>query len=136
MIWLSIILVFGTLTSIGMSLSSETPALDLGAGLIIHGRVPWMLFALLWGGVALGAVSLLRGRKVPKIGVLLLEIVPVVYVTWYVLAGSALPAYALNVDVGDPFPAYALEDQDGVLHQHAALERRPPTLYIFYRGHW
>jgi len=40
------------------------------------------------------------------------------------------------VAVGDPFPAYALEDQDGVLHQLAAHEQRPPTLYIFYRGHW
>lgn len=134
--WLSILLVFGTLASIGVSLGSELPDLQLGAGLIIRGRVPWIVLAALWGGVALGVVSLVRGRTLPRLGVLLLEIPPVAFVTWYVLVGSVLPAHALAVEVGDPFPAYALEDQDGVLHERAAGEKRPPALYIFYRGHW
>jgi hypothetical protein len=136
MIWLSILLVFGTLAAIGVNLGSESPQLDLGAGLIIHGRVPWIPLATLWGGVALGVASLSRGRRLPKLGVLLLEILPVALVSWYVLVGSALPAHTLAVEVGDPFPAYALEDQDGVVHQVAALEKRPPALYVFYRGHW
>ena len=34
------------------------------------------------------------------------------------------------------FPGYALADQDGALHEVASLEKRPPALYIFYRGHW
>lgn len=135
-IWLSILLVFGTLASIGVSLGSETPDLQLGAGLIIRGRVPWIVLAALWGGFALGVVSLVRGRTLPRLGVLLLEIPPVAFVTWYVLVGSVLPAHALAVEVGDPFPAYALEDQDGVLHERAAGEKRTPALYIFYRGHW
>jgi hypothetical protein len=136
MIWLSILLVFGTLALIGVNLTSESPELHLGAGLIIHGRIPWLLLAALWGGVALGVASLFRGRKLPKLGVLLFEIAPVAFVSWYLLAGGMLPAHALAVAVGDPFPAYALEDQDGVLHQRAALEKRPPALYIFYRGRW
>ena len=136
MIWLSILLVSGTLVSIGVNLASESPDLRLGAGLIIIGRVPWILLLALWGGVALGAASLFRGRVLPKLPVVLLELVPVAYVTWYVLVGSALPAHALRVDVGDPFPAYALEDQDGALHQLAVREKRAPALYIFYRGHW
>ena len=136
MIWLSILLVVGTLALIGTSLGSYTPDVELGAGLIIQGRVPWLLLLVLWGGVALGAASLLRGRVLPKLGVLVLEIVPVAFVTWYVLVGSVLPAHALAVDVGDPFPAYALEDQDGALHELATLEKREPALYIFYRGHW
>jgi hypothetical protein len=136
MIWLSILLVFGTLALIGVNLTSESPELHLGASLIIRGRIPWILLAALWGGVGLGLASLFRSRKLPKLGVLLLEIPPVVFVSWYVLVGSMLPAHALAVKVGDPFPAYALEDQDGVLHQLAALEKRPPALYIFYRGHW
>jgi hypothetical protein len=136
MIWISILLVSGALALIGVNLTSESPDVQLGAGLIIQGRVPWLLLLVLWGGVALGVASLLRGRALPKLGVVLLEIVPVAFVTWYVLVGSALPAHALAVEVGDPFPAYALEDQDGALHQRAALEKRPPALYIFYRGHW
>lgn len=136
MIWLSVALVFGTLALIGVNLGSESPELGLGAGLLIRGRVPWLLLAALWGGVALALVSLRSGRRLPKLAVLLLEAPPVAYVTWYVLVGSLLPAPALSVAVGDAFPAYTLEDQDGVLHQAAVLERRPPALYIFYRGHW
>lgn len=136
MIWLSILLVFGTLAWIGVNLASESPDLQLGAGLLIHGRIPWVLMAALWGGVALGLASLFRGRRLPKLGVLLLEVALVALVSWYVLVGSMLPAHTLAVQVGDPFPGYALEDQDGGLHQLAAHAKRPPTLYLFYRGHW
>ncbi|MDX1650325.1 MAG: hypothetical protein R3263_10770 [Myxococcota bacterium] len=136
MLALSVLLVFGTLALIGVNVSSETPEPSLGAGLIIEGRVPWMLLALLWGGVGLGVASLFRGRRLAKRGVVLLEIVPVALVTWYAAVGSALPAHTVAVDVGDPFPAYALRDQDGVLHERAAGEKRPPALYIFYRGYW
>jgi hypothetical protein len=136
MIWLSILLVFGTLAWLGVNLGSESPDPGLGAGLLIRGGVPWLLLAALWGGVALGVASLFRGRRLPKLGVLVLEVPAVAFVSWYVLVGSALPARALAVEVGDAFPAYALRDQDGVLHEHAAGERRTPALYVFYRGHW
>jgi hypothetical protein len=136
MIWLSLLLVCGTLASIFVNIAAETPELRLGAGLLVGGPVPWALMGLLWGGVALGVASLFRGRRLPKIPVVLLEIAAVAGVTWYVAVGSALPAHELSVDVGDPFPAYALSDQDGGLHRVAALEKRPPALYIFYRGHW
>jgi len=136
MIWLSAFLVFGTLALVGVSLSTDAPDTSLGAGLVIQGRVPWMLLAGLWGGVALGVASLGRGRRLPKLGVLALEIAPAAFVTWYVLVGSALPAHALTLEVGDAFPAYALADQDGVLHRRAVGEKREPALYIFYRGHW
>jgi hypothetical protein len=136
MIWLSMLLVFGTLALIGVNLASESPELSFGAGQIIHGRVPWLLLGGLWLGVALGVASLFRGRRLPKLGVLLLEIAPVAYVSWYVLVASVVPAHALAVDVGDPFPGYALADQDGARHEIASLEKRPPALYIFYRGHW
>jgi hypothetical protein len=136
MIWLSMLLVFGTLAMIGVNLASESPDLRFGAGWIIHGRVPWLLLGGLWAGVALGVASLLRGRRLAKLAVLLLEIPLVALVSWYVLVASAVPAHALAVDVGDPFPGYALQDQDGALHEVAALEKRPPALYIFYRGHW
>ena len=136
MIWFSILLVFGTLALIGVNLTSESPDLHLGASLIIRGRIPLILLAVLWGGIALGVASLSRGRKLPKLGVLLLEVAPVAFVSWYVILGSVLPAHALAIEVGNPFPAYALHDQDGALRERAALEKRPPALYIFYRGHW
>jgi hypothetical protein len=136
MIWLSSLLVFGTLAWVVATLASEAPDLQLGAGLLIHGRIPWILLAPLWGGVALGVASLFRGRKLPKLGVLLLETPLVAFVTWYAFAGSMLPEHTLAVKVGDAFPAYALQDQDEVLHELAPLQKRKPALYIFYRGHW
>ena len=83
MIWLSILLVFGTLALIGVNLMSESPEPHLGASLIIRGSIPWILLAALWGGVALGLASLFRGRKLPRLGVLLLEIPPVAFASWY-----------------------------------------------------
>jgi hypothetical protein len=138
MIWLSLLLVFGILAMLGVNLTAESSDLLPGAGQIIRGRVPWLLLAGLWGGVALAVASLYvgRSRRLPKLGVLLLEVPPVLYVTAYVLFLSALPAHTLAVDVGDPFPGYALEDQDGSHHELASLEKRSPALYIFYRGHW
>ncbi len=136
MIWISILLVSGALALIGVNLASESPEHQLGASLLIRGRIPWLLLLTLWGGVAFAVAALFRGRVLPKLGVLLLEIPPVGFVTWYVLVGSTLPAHVLAVEVGDPFPAYALENQDGALHQLEALEKRAPALYIFYRGHW
>jgi hypothetical protein len=84
----------------------------------------------------LGVVSLARGRRLWKLFVVIVEIAPVAFVSWYVTLGSVLPAHELAIEVGDAFPAYALHDQDGALHELAALEKRRPALYIFYRGHW
>jgi hypothetical protein len=136
MLWLSMLLVFGTLALIGVNLTAESPELQLGAGLIIGGRVPWILLAALWGGVALGVASLVRGRNLAKLAVLLVEVASVGFVSWYMILGSAVPAHAVAIDVGEPFPAFALHDQDGALHQHTSLEKRPPALFVFYRGHW
>jgi len=133
-IWLSALLVFGTLAMIGVNVELGSPDLRLGASQLIHG--PGLLLGGLWGGVALGVASLARGRRLPKLGVLLLEIPAAALVTAYVFSFGVLPAHALLVEVGDPFPGYALADQDDALHEVAALEKRPPALYIFYRGHW
>jgi hypothetical protein len=136
MLLLSALLVFGTLLLFGMHVTSASPSVEFGAGLIIRGGVPWTLLALLWGGVGLGVASVVRKRTLPKLGVLALEIALVAFSSWYLLAGSTHPVHALNVDVGSPFPAYALQDQDEVLHQRAVSEKRAPALYVFYRGHW
>jgi hypothetical protein len=128
MIWLSILLVFGTLALIGVNLTSQSPELHLGAGLIIRGHIPWILLAVLWGGVALGVASLSRGRTLPKLGVLLLEIAPVAFVSWYVILGSVLPAHVLAI-------GWAIRsrlrppDQDETLHERAVPrgDRRPST---------
>ena len=136
MIYFSLLIVFGTLASIVFNVETDAPNLGLGAGLIIQGGTPWILLSLLGVGVALGVASLYRGRKWPQLGVLLVELPGVAFISWYVFVGGAYPAHALNIEVGSPFPAYALQDQDETLHQVAALEKRAPALYIFYRGHW
>jgi hypothetical protein len=134
--WLSALLVFGTLAAFGLNLSVDTPLPWLPSDGIIHGQVPWLLFAGLWGGVALGLASLTKGRNAVSIGLLLVEVSSAIGVTAYVFYFSVLPPHTLLIEVGDPFPGYTLADQDDTLHAVGALEERPPALYIFYRGHW
>ena len=47
MIWASILLVAGALGLIGVSITSYAPDVELGAGLVIQGRVPWLLLLVL-----------------------------------------------------------------------------------------
>ena len=65
-----------------------------------------------------------------------LESLPVAFLSLYFLQISYLPDSNLQVGPGEPFPAYALLDQDEVAHARSAGEPRPPALYIFYRGDW
>ena len=61
------------------------------------------------------------------------------FTTKFQLALAEAQSLAVGRDHQFIEPAHvmvALLDQDGVLHQRAALEKRPPALYIFYRGHW
>jgi len=135
-LWLSILTVFGTLGLFVLGVTADVPRLEFGAGWIIAGRVPWLVLSLLWGGLALGLVSLWWGRRIAKLVVVAVEFVPVVSLTWYVLIGVPAGADAIAIDIGEPFPGYVLADQDGVLHGRIEGEARSPALYIFYRGHW
>jgi hypothetical protein len=136
-IWLSALLVFGTTGLILFFLGSQVPVLLPGTRQLIHARIPWLLLGLLWAGSALGLVALLRHFRAVEIGVLALELPLVALASWYFLAGSFLPAHeALKVVPGQPFPAYALPDQDGVLQRFVPAAARAPALYVFYRGDW
>ena len=50
----------------------------------------------------------------------------------YAMRGTRNPPFALNLKVGDKFPAFALPDQTGAIHQ---LDAGPNgTLIVIYRG--
>ena len=103
---------------------------------LIHARIPWLLLGSLGLGCVLGVASLVQKRawyKYPVVGV---ELLLSGVLAWYFTSFSFLPPHQLSVDVGDPFPAYSLRDQDGQVHTVAASVTRQPTLYIFYRGDW
>ena len=135
-IWLSALMVFGTVGMILANLGAADDELRLGFQQMIHARIPWLLLALLWGGSALGIAAILRKRTGYRFAVLGLELAFTGLISFYFLSFSFLPAHELAVGVGDAFPDYALLDQDGRLHQVDASTQREPALYIFYRGDW
>ena len=136
MIWISALLVFGTVGVILTNLSAQDGELHFGFQQIIHARIPWILIGLVWAGCALGIASWLRKRARYKVALLALEVPLVALVSWYFLSYSFLPPHDLAVRVGDPFPAYTLVDEDGELWQADPSTPREPALYIFYRGDW
>ena len=136
MIWTSAFLVFGTLGLILANLGAQDGAPLLGLQQMIHARIPWVLLALLWAGCALGVGSVVRRRTWPKLAVLGLEGALTALVSWYLLSFGFLPPHELAVRAGDPFPAYALMDQEEVLHSVEASTLGEAALYIFYRGDW
>jgi hypothetical protein len=135
-IWLSALLVFGTVGVILLHLGSPTPELWPGYRQMIHARIPWLLLGFLWGGGLLGVAALLRRFRWPKLGVVLLELPLIALASWYFLAFSFLPSHELEISPGMPFPAYALRDHDGELRRFEPAAARRPALYIFYRGDW
>ena len=136
MIWLSALLVFGTAGVIVSNLAAQEGQLLPGFQQLIHARIPWLLLGLLWTGAALGLVSLVRTWRRSKLALVVLEFALVGLASWYFLSGSFLPPHRLAVDVGDPFPAWELVDQDGRHREFRQAKGPGPSLYIFYRGDW
>jgi len=57
MIWLSALLVFGTVGVILTNLTAQDSQLHFGFQQMIHARIPWILLGFLWAGCALGIAS-------------------------------------------------------------------------------
>ncbi len=134
---LSILLVFGAVAVfVGNISASEQGELGFGFEQMIHARIPWLLLAPPLVGAALGIFSLVRARRWYKWAIVPVEVFFAVYFIWYFTSISFLPEHQLALDVGDPFPAYSLVDQDGAVHAVESGIERKPALYVFYRGDW
>lgn len=134
---LSVVLVLGAVgVFVGNVAGSEQGELRFGFQQMIHARIPWLLLAAALGGTGLGVVSLLRRRRWYAWAIVPAEALLAGLLTWYLLSASFLPPHALAVSPGEPFPGYALADQDGVVHSRAEGDAGAPALYIFYRGDW
>ncbi len=103
---------------------------------MIHARLPWLFLLALWGGAALALGSLLRRRAWHRYTLVAVELGFAGLLSFYFLGISMLPAHALGVGVGQPFPSYSLPDSDGVTHSAQVSSVREPALYVFYRGDW
>ena len=53
-----------------------------------------------------------------------------------VLPVSGLPAYTGPVEVGKPFPDFAVSRADGSSFTRADLQGNQSTVMLFFRGHW
>jgi hypothetical protein len=135
MLWASALLVFGAVALVVAGLAAGDELLP-GLPRVLQARTPWLLLGMLWGGCALGAAAVVRRRAWGRYAVLGLEVASSGLLSWYFLASSMLPPHELAVRVGEPFPGYALADQDGRLHRVEARAPREPVLFVFYRGDW
>jgi hypothetical protein len=134
---LSVVLVFGVAgLFVGNLFLSDQGQLVLGAGQVIHPRIPWLLIGSLGAGSVLGIWSLMRARRWYKWVIVPVELLLAGVLTFNLTSAGFMPRQELALSVGDPFPSYSLTDQDGELHFVQASTDRPPALYIFYRGDW
>lgn len=135
----SMLLVFGMAAWLLLNMLVPSSALPFGYEQLIHARIPWWVLAFLWVGGALGIIALVRGRRWYHYPIVLAQCLLVLLFTSYFVQATQftqLPASALRVKVGDPFPTYTLPDQDGMLHSQTSGMPRERALYVFYRGHW
>ena len=121
---------------VGNLFLSDQGQLVLGAGQVIHPRIPWLLIGSLGAGSALGIWSLVRARRWYKWVIVPVELLLAGVLTFNLTSAGSVPRQELELSVGDPFPSYSLTDQDGELHAVQASADRRPALYIFYRGDW
>ena len=111
----------------------------------IHSRVPWPAFALL----AVAMLATLAGVRLAlrldsphaKMGFGLFAFLACIVVGMgggrfvsYTMRGTLNPPHTLNLAVGQRFPAFALPDQNGVIHHGPAIAGADVTLIYVYRG--
>jgi len=133
----SLVLVFGTVAVFAANvILGDSGRLAVGYRQMVHAEVPYLLIGALALGVMLGIAAVVRRRSLSRIVVVGLEAVVLSFFLYLVFDMTVLPAHELAVSVGDSFPAYALPDQDEVVHTTTVGEARAPGLYIFYRGDW
>ncbi len=137
LIALSVVLVFGAVgLFVGNMSVSEQGSLGPAYEQMIHARIPWLLLGAALVGAALGVVSLVRRRRGYKWVIVPVELFFAGLLTFYFTSYGFLPEHALALEVGDPFPAYTLIDQDGNERTSPASNGRRSALYVFYRGDW
>jgi len=136
MLWLSGVLVFGTVGWLVWQMGGDPSQLRPGFEQLIHARVPWGILALLVTAAALGIASGVRRPRWTAWSLVGVELLLLGTFANYFLRTSMLPPSELKLQAGDAFPSYALEDQDRQLHRLASGEPREPALYVFYRGDW
>ena len=133
----AVVLVLGAVgVFVGNAVVSEEGRLGFLFEQMIHARMPWLLLAAAVGGAGLGVASLVQSRRWYKWGIVPLELALAGLLIFYFASMSWLPEHRLALSVGDPFPAYALVDQDGVVRAVEPTRSGRAALYIFYRGDW
>jgi hypothetical protein len=105
---------------------------QMNAGML---STPWYAPALATLGVVLILVSLVRRFSVWRLAALLL-VGAIMAFEWWLLLGSALPAYAGPVKTGQPFPAFTAARADGEPFTQDNLKGDQDTILVFFRGHW
>jgi peroxiredoxin len=111
----------------------------------IHDRIPWPAFAILALAmlVTLAGVRLGLGLNSPhaKLGIGLFAILACIAIglgggrfVSYTMRGTLNPPHELNIAVGQPFPAFALPDQQGAIRRGPAMPGADATVIYVYRG--
>jgi peroxiredoxin len=111
----------------------------------IHERIPWPSYGLIAAALVIALAGVREALRLwsphAKLGFSLLAIFASAAIgvgggrfISYTLRGTLNPPFHLAVGVGDRFPAFALPDQHGVIHQGPAAQGSRATLVYVYRG--
>ena len=111
----------------------------------IHQRIPWPSYGLIAAALVIALAGVRNALRLwsphAKLGFSLLAIFASAAIgvgsgrfISYTLRGTLNPPFHLAVAVGDRFPAFALPDQHGVIHQGPATQGSRATLVYVYRG--
>jgi len=111
----------------------------------IHERIPWPAFAMLAAALVLSIAGLrfALGLHSPhaKLGFGLFGFLACIVVgagggrfVSYVMRATLNPPFTLKLAIGQPFPSFALTDQNGSIHNGPAQTGAGVTLVYIYRG--
>jgi peroxiredoxin len=111
----------------------------------IHERIPWPAFAILAAALVLSIAGLRLALKLPsphaKLGFGLFAFLACIVVGAgggrffsYAMRATRNPAFTLKLTVGQPFPSFALTDQNDSIHHGPVPTGARATLIYVYRG--
>jgi hypothetical protein len=100
----------------------------------LHMLHPWPVYALL--AAALAAALKSDARRALKLPVVALSALVGILFVGYHESYSRIEMPEMAVQIGDPFPDFALPTSQGATFSSGSLRGQSRALYIFYRGDW
>ena len=137
MIVTSALLVFGALAVFLRNVVGDGgTTVPFGGETLLLSNIAWPFVAALTAGALIGIAAFWKRPSKPRGALVATEVLVAILGLWFFFGDSVLPEHTLAISVGEPFPQYALADQEGIGRRGPVTAPPSPKLYIFYRGDW